>query len=404
MAVVDAMLDHDVVVVGAGPAGLSAALSLAKLGLRTAIIERQPLTAFANPKTDGRDIALTGRSRKLLTDLGVWDRFDAADISPIHAARVLNGNGAGILQFDAPAAGNEALGYLVSNHIIRRALYEAVADRREITFLAGQTVTDVRSDAATAAAILDSGELVRGGLLVAADSRFSEIRRMMGIAADTTPFGKTMLVFRATHEKPHQQTAYECFNYGHTLALLPLNGLRSSIVLTVPTSEAQRFIEMSDETLGAVITERFRHRFGAMVIDGGRFAYPLTGVYARHFVGRRFALIGDAAVGMHPVTAHGFNFGLLGQATLVEAIRQALDEGADIGGDDMLSLFEECHRRATRPLYLATNAIVRLYTNDSRPARVARSALLAVANRFAPAKHLIMSRLDQPAGGSSPTR
>ena len=164
MAVVDAMLDHDVVVVGAGPAGLSAALSLAKLGLRTAIIERQPLTAFANPKTDGRDIALTGRSRKLLTDLGVWDRFDAADISPIHAARVLNGNGAGILQFDAPVAGNEALGYLVSNHLIRRALYEAVADRGEITFLAGQTVTDVRSDAATAAAILDSGELVRGGL------------------------------------------------------------------------------------------------------------------------------------------------------------------------------------------------------------------------------------------------
>lgn len=397
------MLDHDVVVAGAGPAGLSAAISLAKLGLRTAIVERQPLEAFAAPKIDGRDIALTGRSRQILTELGVWQLLEPQDISPMIAARVLDGDGPGMLQFDPPAGRQDALGYLVSNHLIRRALYEAASARPEITFLADQKVVDVRSDAATAAAILDSGELVRGGLLVAADSRFSEIRQMMGIEAEMTPFDKTMVVFRVTHEKPHQHTAYECFHYGHTLALLPLNGLRSSIVLTVPTPEAQGFMGMSDETLGAVITERFRQRFGRMSVEGGRFAYPLTAVYARQFVGRRFALVGDAAIGMHPVTAHGFNFGLLGQASLVDAVRQTLEEGGDIGGDEMLASFASRHRRATRALYLATNAIVRLYTNDSPPARLARTALLVAANHFAPAKRLIVSRLGEPADGALPT-
>ena len=396
------MLDHDVVVAGAGPAGLSAALALAKLGLRTAIVERQPIESFAEPKVDGRDIALTGRSRQILTDLGVWQLFDAADISPITTARVVDGERPGILQFDPPPARQDALGYLVSNHLIRRGLYQVAAARPEISFLAGQKVTDVRSDAATAAALLDSGELVRGGLLVAADSRFSEIREMMGIKADMTPFGKTMLVFHMTHERPHQQTAYECFNYGHTLALLPLNGLRSSIVMTVPTRQAQSFIDMSDEALAAVVMARFRHRFGQMAVEGKRFAYPLTGVYAREFVGRRFALIGDAAVGMHPVTAHGFNFGLLGQAILVDVIRQTLEEGGDIGSDQALAQFATRHRRATRPLYLATNALVRLYTNDSPPARLARTALLAAANHFAPAKRLIVSRLGEPGDDALP--
>jgi 2-polyprenyl-6-methoxyphenol hydroxylase-like FAD-dependent oxidoreductase len=71
-------------------------------------------------------------------------------------------------------------------------------------------------------------------LLVAADSRFSQTRRLLGIGAQLKDFGKTMLVCRMDHEKPHRQTAWEWFGYGQTLALLPLNGEQSSVVLTLP--------------------------------------------------------------------------------------------------------------------------------------------------------------------------
>ena len=387
------MQEHDVVVVGAGPAGLSTAISLAQIGLRVAVIERQPLESIAVPAPDGRDIALTNRSRRILSALGAWERFEPQDISPMSAALVLDGDARGGLHFGPPAARQEALGFLVANHVIRNALYEASTSHPGITLYCGQGVADVRSDGASARAILDSGELVTSSLLIAADSRFSQTRKLMGIEADSVAFGKTMIVFRVTHEKPHLQTACECFRYGHTLASLPLNGLRSSIVLTVRSEEAARVADLDPSALARLVEEGFDHRFGSMKLEGGRFSYPLTGVFAKRFVGKRYALAGDAAVGMHPVTAHGFNFGLLSQATLSGLIRQAVVEGDDIGGEKVLLAYEGRHRRATLPLFVATNAIVRLYTTDTGPARLARSALVRAAEHFAPAKRLIMAQL-----------
>ncbi|MDR3475783.1 MAG: 5-demethoxyubiquinol-8 5-hydroxylase UbiM [Devosia sp.] len=387
------MQDHDVVVVGAGPAGLSTAISLAQAGLRVAVIERQGQPSIAAPAPDGRDIALTNGSRQILTRLGAWQRFDAEDVAPMSAAHVLDGDSRAGLHFGVATARQEALGFLVANHVIRKALYDIAIAQPQIAFYCGQGVAGVRSDGGSAAAILDNGERVSGKLLVAADSRFSQTRTLMGIGADTVAFGKTMLVFRMAQERPHQQTAYECFKYGYTLASLPLNGLRASIVLTVPTDEATHFIDMAPDALSRLVEEAFDHRFGAMKLETGRFAYPLTGVFARRFVGKRYALAGDAAVGMHPVTAHGFNFGLLGQATLAAMIRAALTAGEDIGGDKLLLAYEARHRRATLPLFVATNAIVRLYTTDTPPARFARSALVRAAERFGPAKRLIMAQL-----------
>src|SRR3546814_1177674 len=72
----------------------------------------------------------------------------------------------------------------------------------------------------------------------------------------------------------------------------------------------QALLALDDAALEAAMAERFQQRLGAMRVAGPRCAYPLVGVYAKRFVAERFALIGDAAVGMHPVTAHGFNFGL----------------------------------------------------------------------------------------------
>ena len=84
--------------------------------------------------------------------------------------------------------------------------------------------------------------------------------------------------------------------------------------------------------------------------------------YAARFVAQRFALLGDAAVGMHPTTAHGFNFGLLGQHALATAIRAArkLDRGRvhrhaqRFDAATMIDRYEDVlQRMAARPLVLA---------------------------------------------------
>ena len=56
------MRDFDIIVVGAGPAGLGFARALEPTGLRIALIERQAEAELASPPVDGREIALTHRS------------------------------------------------------------------------------------------------------------------------------------------------------------------------------------------------------------------------------------------------------------------------------------------------------------------------------------------------------
>ena len=147
------------------------------------------------------------------------------------------------------------------------------------------------------------------------------------------------------------------------------------------------------EEFGLAMQQRFAGRLGRMTLISTRHSYPLIGVYPHRLVAKRFATVGDAAVGMHPVTAHGFNFGLLGVETLSNAIHAAHAQGRDIASAPLLAQFEKTHRRATRPLYLATQLVSSLYTNDSTPARFLRDAALRLGEAVLPFKRAIAASL-----------
>lgn len=383
----------DVLVIGAGPAGLSLALSLAELGLRSTVIDRQEQAAIADPGDDGREIALTHRSMQMLRALGVSGGWSDQEVSPLRAARVYNGRSARFVDFQAGAAQSDPLGYLVANHCIRRELYRRAAREPRITLLFGRRVLDRHSEAQRISIRTDADGWLAAPLLVAADSRHSETRQAMGIAARMHDFGKTMLVFRASHGKPHEGCAMEWFDYGRTIATLPLCGQRSSIIVTVSGAQAQRLAALGNGPLEARLNRWLDGRLGDLRLCSAMHRYPLVAVYAERFVSRRFALIGDAAVGMHPVTAHGFNFGLSGQALLSGAIARELRAGGDIGSQRVLAHYERLHRRRTWPLYQATNAIARLYSSDAAPARLARDVMLGLGGHFAPFKRAIVREL-----------
>jgi len=215
----------------------------------------------------------------------------------------------------------------------------------------------------------------------------------MGIAADMHDFGKTMMVCVMEHTVPHEHTAWEWFDYGQTLALLPMNGMRSSVVVTLPPSEITRLMHAPTDVFNQDMATRFQHRLGAMQLVSTRHAYPLVTAYAKRMVGQRFALVGDAAVGMHPVTAHGFNFGLKGIETLSSEIKLAVAQGRDIGNNSQLMRFESAHRRNTRPLFMATHAIAKLYTSEILPARILRAGALRLGSRVKPFKHAVGAML-----------
>lgn len=390
-------MEFDVAIVGAGPAGLCFARSLAGSGLSVAVMEKQPLEAISAPAFDGREIALTHASRRILGQLGLWERFAPAEISELRDARVSDGDSAHALRISAADGRRERLGWLVPNQIIRRAAFEATAGQEGLELVTGCRVKAVAERGSRIEATLEDGRCIRARLLVAADSRFSQVRRMLGIGAAMRDHGKRMMVCRFEHTLPHHHVAWEWFDYGHTLALLPLNGDLSSAVLTLGPAQMAKTEAMGDAELAADLQRRMRGRRGEVTMTGTRHVYPLVSVYAQRFVARRAALVGDAAVGMHPVTAHGFNLGLQGQATLAEVVLEAHRRGADIGAAEVLARYDRRHRAAAWPMYAGTRLVVRVFTDDRMPVRGLRAAILGTVNRLPPLRRAIAGRLTQAA-------
>jgi len=386
-------MSFDIAIIGAGPAGLAFACSLADTGLRIVMVERLSADELADPPVDGRDIALTHLSKQILERLGIWQRFPAGSVSPIREARVVDGTSPYTLNFDSAKDDFDALGYLVSNHLIRKALYEATEELEHVELITDTSVTATRTDDDGGSITLSDGRTLDASLIVAADTRFSDTRRKMGIAADLHDFGRTAIVCWMEHELPHHNIAYECFHYGRTLAVLPMPNNTSSIVITVPTSLADSILAMDEDHFNADIRQRFGNRLGGMKLVGKRHPYPLVAVHADRFAAKRFALVGDAAVGMHPVTAHGFNLGLSGADILASEIKKALDKGRDFGADTVLQRYQSKHMQTTRPLFHGTNGIVSLFTNDALPAKLARKAVMRLSNNLPPVKWLIKNKL-----------
>lgn len=388
-------MTYDIIVVGAGPAGLSFALSLANTGLRIALLEKQSEQQLAAPEFDGRDIALTHLSVRILKELGIWARIKADNRPPIKEARVLDGASRYSLSFDGKKDSIAALGYIVSNHHIRKALFDAVQTVDNIEFHSGLAVTSISTNDSNATVVLSDGRAMDSRLVVAADSRFSETRRMLGIPASMHDFGRVCIVCRMEHEKHHNGVAFECFQYGRTLAVLPLTPKQSSIVVTAPMHLRDWIMEMNETEFADDIQHRFDSRYGDMQLASKRFTYPLVGVHASKFCAKRFALIGDAAVGMHPVTAHGYNLGLSGNQILAKEIIYAVTQQKDIGARYLLERYQRKHMRTTQPMFHATNALVKFFTDDRIPTKLARKVALRLADGFPPIKRTIQRKLTE---------
>ncbi len=271
--------DSDVLIVGAGPAGLSLAIALSQAGFTATVVEQLPAITLADPAPDGREIALTHPSRATLQRLGSWNALAPHEVGEIHEAQVhdgplgqhgalqLNAGNAGVGTTPAAAAPGP-LGFIVPNHALRRSAF-AVAQRMPgVRILTGAQVTRVSTHGPLAA--LDymaegqtSPQRLHAPLLVAADSRFSATRRQLGLGAQTTDFGRTVIVCRMRHAQPHGNVAHECFGYERTLAVLPLpddpkhGHALCSVVVTAGAADAAAMMALDPAAFAAQVQAQF---------------------------------------------------------------------------------------------------------------------------------------------------
>lgn len=385
------MSEFDVAIVGAGPVGLCLAKALSPLGLSVGVFESSSSETLANPKSDGREIALTHASRRLLEHLDLWSRLPDEAISELKDAAVFDGESDQPMRITHEDGGCECLGWLVANQQIKKAAFDAVCSETQTHIETEVTVSSSYLANDHRVLVLSDGREIHAQVVIASDSRFSNLRRVSGIGSRMRDYGRSMLLAKMHVEKDHEHVAWEWFAYDRTLALLPLNESKASAVITLPHEQIQQLADLEEAEFNEEVTHLFRHRFGEMALEGERHIQPLMGVWPDRLIGERLAILGDAAVGMHPVTAHGFNLGLKGVEILSEELARAGQQ--DLANPARLRSYQRRHRIASLPLYVATSAVVGLYSDNRWPAKVARRSLIRLADRMWPFRRAVAKQL-----------
>jgi 2-octaprenyl-6-methoxyphenol hydroxylase len=380
----------DLLVIGGGLTGLALACAVAGEGLRVLLVERASLAATVAPPFDGRVTAIAPGSRRLLAAIGVWPAL-AADAEPILDIEVGERNSPLRVHYDHRQVGDEPLGHIVENRLIRGALLARTATLGDAVLLAApDDVARLDRRGAAVTVRLESGLVAKATLCAVAEGRQSQTRAAAGIGVTRWDYEQTGMVATIAHALPHHGLAIERFFASGPFAILPMTGNRSSIVWAADNRLARDLIGLDDAQFMDELAERFGDRLGGLELAGPRWHYPLSMVQAERYTAQRLALVGDAARAIHPIAGQGWNLALRDVAALAELAIDAKRLGLDLGTGQVLARYERWRRFDSLALIAITDGLNRLFANDLLPLRVARELGLGMVERIAPLKGFFM--------------
>lgn len=367
--------DFDLVIVGGGMVGASLAVALSPLPLRVALVEAFTPDSDVQPSYDDRCTAISHGSQVILDTVGVWQDIEP-DASPISRIHVSEQGRPGIARIDAREQGVPALGYVVPNRSVGKALWGRLASQPNLqSFMPAKLVSmDAGEEVMELGLEQADGELlsVSTRLVVAVDGARSVTREMAGIDSEVLDYEQTAIICNVTPEEDHQGQAFERFTDSGPLAVLPLGEKRCSVVWTVKRELADSIMNLDDENFLLRLQEHFGYRLGRLLMAGRRSSYPLFRVRARQQLARRLVVLGNAAHSLHPVAGQGFNLSLRDVAALAE-VMAGLD-GVDPGAPEMLEQYMQWRRVDQDKVLGFTHGLVRLFTSPLAPLKIARSA------------------------------
>lgn len=384
----------DVVISGGSFAGLALACGLTNASggdVAIAIVDR----ATGPAANDDRAFAIWRGAQLVLESLGVWQdiapnaqRVESIEISD---SALHDGVRATRLTYDAILDGGEPALHIVPAADLHRALLDAARRNRSISWFTPHSVVGLETTAESALVSLDGGAQLRGDLCVAADGRSSKLRDAAGITTVGWDYGQTGVVATIACEEPHGGVAIQHFLPGGPFAILPLRGNRACITWSAERDEAERMLALGDDEFLAELDQRIAGRFGAIELAGSRQSWPLDFKTPRELTASRFALIGDAAHGVHPIAGQGVNLALRDAAALVECVIDAMRVGFDAGHAPALERYARWRRFDSLMSASLYDGLNRLFSVDNIVLRAGRGASLGILDRIPAAKQLILS-------------
>ena len=379
----------DVAIVGGGMVGAAAALSLARAGFATALLEaREPAAWHISDEVDLRVVGLAPSSIALLDEMGVWPSIRDTRSGPYSHMHVWDAENGAAIDFDAADEDRQLLGYIVENNLVQWMLWQALEPAGVQRLCPAKVYGfEVREDRVQLELV--DAEPVCARLLVAADGAGSPLRDMAGIATRGRDYGQRAIVAHVRTERAHQNTAWQRFLPTGPLALLPLADGRSSIVWSLPEAEAQRVLALDDAAFLNELGMASDFRLGSILATTPRAAFPLKLQLAERYQSERFVLLGDAAHAVHPLAGQGVNLGLRDVIELRDTLCAARDAGRDIAAEHVLRRYARRRRSADTLDALGFDALARIYAWQAPPWVAARGLGVRLLDRLGPLKRRI---------------
>jgi 2-octaprenyl-6-methoxyphenol hydroxylase len=382
----------EIIVAGTGPAGLLAALSLARQGFRIVLAGPPPR------RDDRRTVALMRPALASLDTLGILPEI-AERAAPLSVMRIVDATRrlvrSPVVTFRASEIGEESFGLNMPNIVLTEALEAAIA---------GDAAIDWRKTPVTAwdlgeeriAATLADGLRIEARLAVAADGRDSLARTAADIRTTSHAHAQSALVLNFAHSRDHGSTSTEFHTETGPFTQVPLPGRRSSLVWVVRPEMADELAAVDDAALSLRVEENMQSMLGRVTVESGRQVYPLSSLLPSRFAKDRIALVGEAAHVFPPIGAQGLNLGI---RDVDDIVRTAGENRDDPGSAKALATYD----RRRRPDVLARSAAVNLLNqsllSDLLPAQLARSAGLGMLKALSPVRSFFMREGMQPGSG-----
>jgi 2-octaprenyl-6-methoxyphenol hydroxylase len=384
---------RDLVILGGGLVGMTLALAAAKSGLTSHVVDRADPAELTAEGVDGRASAISTASWNLLRNIGLAERLEPLGC-PIAAIAVTEEMKPGRIDF-RPEAHEGSLGRMFANRDIRMALFAAAREEPGIAWhTSAEAATRERGTHGVAVTLKDNRKLT-GSLLVAAEGRQSPTRDEAGFSLARWDYRHRAMVTALTHEKSHDNVAWEIFYPAGPFALLPLLDLpdgrhRSALVWTVAEKDAAGWTGLLDRAFLAEVQLRVVDILGQVELAAPRMSYPLSFQHSARIVDHRLALVGDAAHGMHPIAGQGLNLGLRDVGALVEVLTDGMRLGLEPGDAQLLARYERWRSLDSFSVMAATDTINRLFGIPGRLPSAMRRLGMGAVQRLPSLKSFLM--------------
>jgi 2-octaprenyl-6-methoxyphenol hydroxylase len=391
------MNTHDVIILGGGLVGMTLALALDRHGLRAALVDPLPSDTMLAANFDGRASAVASASWRMLDVLGIADQLEPHGCS-IRCIEVRDGLQKGALDFTVPD-GDEPLGTMMENRILRKVLRDAVAGAEHISLHIPDKAAIIDRAGHRVSVTLDSGKMLAAPLLIAAEGRNSPTRAAAGISIAQWKYDHVAIISAFDHSIDHGHVAHEIFFPDGPFALLPLlPGTRSALVWTVKAKDAAGVLALSDRAFLSEIGKRSGGLLGEISLAAPRSSYPLGFHHTARITAERLALVGDAAHGIHPIAGQGLNLGFRDVAALAQVLTEGARLGLDLGDPQLLARYQRWRSVDSLAVSVATDSLNRLFGLPGKPARAVRRFGLGAVQKLTPLKSIFMAEARGTSG------